>query len=686
MKLNQGKKSDLLNYLFLGLFLFVAYLPASSFLFALKNDALTDNFPNKFFFSASLHASYLPLWNPYVNFGLPLYEDPGFAFWQPVTWIFGLIGYNVYTLTIEVLLYIWLGGIFMYELGKYFRHSLKVCVLMGAMYMASGFFIGNLQHINFITSAAFLPIVVRTFLQLQDGYSHRRLLACALSLYFLITSGHPAIPFATIYFLAAIIIGSAIWKENNIDAKKFAGILKLNFILIVAVALLIVPLLYSYVDVLPYINRSAAVNQDLNGYAGFSPSSYLSFLFPFAITGNDISAFFGANMLMRNGYFSVIGFALLLVVSFAKKNRWQKIFLFSGAIMLLLSVGGPVKSVLYPWLPLLNYIRTNGEFRIFSILSFILVASFPLDKWLATGSQKPANRVLGIFGVVAVIAIVWTLIHHSSTTLLSTNRPLIYSFKDRIKWWLDHLLPYDRLLIAAIMLSFLLIFFFAIQKKISIRIVLPVFILCDLIGAAWLNLPVTGVQKKSVADIEKYFSDVKPGIPVPILTPIKENVLKENVSKSIGCWAYYGKQPGTPEFCDYPVFFNNTREYFESNLKTTINEKPFVFLKKEDSPVITIAAYSPNRIAIDVSCNVEDTIIILQNYYPKWAATVNGHQAEIEKEFLSFMAVPLSANSNSIIFSFTDKRLLPVCIVSWITLLVLLGLAFFEWRRELTQS
>ncbi len=118
MQPDQHIRKDLLNYLLLGLFLCIAFLPLSYFLFALKNDALTANFPNKYFFSAALHAGYWPLWNPYFNFGLQLYADPGFAFWHPLTWLFGLIGYNVYVMTIETLTCIWLGGIFMYRLGR----------------------------------------------------------------------------------------------------------------------------------------------------------------------------------------------------------------------------------------------------------------------------------------------------------------------------------------------------------------------------------------------------------------------------------------------------------------------------------------------------------------------------------------------------------------------------------------
>ena len=89
----------------------IAYLPISSFVFAPKNDAFVFNFPNKFFFSEAIRAGYLPAWNPYLNFGFPLYADPGFAWWQPITWLFGFIGYNAYTFSIEILFYIYLSGL-----------------------------------------------------------------------------------------------------------------------------------------------------------------------------------------------------------------------------------------------------------------------------------------------------------------------------------------------------------------------------------------------------------------------------------------------------------------------------------------------------------------------------------------------------------------------------------------------
>jgi hypothetical protein len=121
----------------------IAYLPLSSFLFALKNDAFAYNFPNKYFFSEVLRNGYLPTWNPYLNYGFPLYADPGFAWWNPITWLFGLIGYNVYTFSIEVLMYIYIAGLGMYWLGKKLNVSPLTSFIIGCMFMCSGFLLAT---------------------------------------------------------------------------------------------------------------------------------------------------------------------------------------------------------------------------------------------------------------------------------------------------------------------------------------------------------------------------------------------------------------------------------------------------------------------------------------------------------------------------------------------------------------
>src|SRR6185436_13646027 len=177
--------------------------------------AFSDNFPNKFFLSEAIHSGMLPLWNPYMNFGFPVYADPGFAFWNPITWVFALIGYSAYTLTVEVLCYIYIAGICMFGLCRYLKLNAGIALAVAAVYMCSGFFVGSIQYINFITAAAFLPFFVQSLLQLIYKPTLKYSAKFSLSCYFIFTSGHPAIPFATVYFIGFLLILFWVFERKN---------------------------------------------------------------------------------------------------------------------------------------------------------------------------------------------------------------------------------------------------------------------------------------------------------------------------------------------------------------------------------------------------------------------------------------------------------------------------------------
>jgi len=307
--------------------LLVAYLPLSSFHFAMKNDAFSDNFPQKYFFSASLHSGYFPFWNPYLNFGFPIYADPGFAFWNPITWIWGgVIGYSALSLTAEVLFYLFISGITMYYLVKYFKFSVVIAILVSAMYMCSGFFYGSLQYINFITEAAFLPLLLMSFLKLQKDPNFKNSFLTAISFYMIASGGHPAMPIATLYFLIAIFILLILFNiySGNIKKRIFYSLIG-SFLFI----LFFLPAIDSYITVLPHylIPKSGSGNKS----AIFSFSSFISLIFPFSTAGS--SEIFKNDVAMRNIYFSIAGF-VSVVIALKYRIKWVYLFLTKVSVLI----------------------------------------------------------------------------------------------------------------------------------------------------------------------------------------------------------------------------------------------------------------------------------------------------------------------------------------------------------------
>lgn len=188
-------------YLFLFFFSLLVFAPIWFHLFSIKNDLLTGYFPVRFFFSESLKDGSIPWWNPYVNFGIPQHADLSGGFWNPVTWFISLTGgYNIYSINLEALFYVFVGGTGMYNAGKIGKWNPHVKFIAAISYMCCGYFIGNLQHLNWISGAGYLPWCYYFYIKLLQEKSSRRLLQSVLSFTLLVTSSHPGILIGCIYF------------------------------------------------------------------------------------------------------------------------------------------------------------------------------------------------------------------------------------------------------------------------------------------------------------------------------------------------------------------------------------------------------------------------------------------------------------------------------------------------------
>jgi len=660
-------------YLFLLVILLTAFLPVSTFYFGMKNDAFSDNFPNKFFFTEAIHSGFLPLWNPYLNFGFPIYADPGFAFWNPITWFFGAVtGYNAYTLTTEVLLYIYIAGITMYRLSTYLNFPSIIAIAVAAMYMCSGFFLGELQHINFITSAAFLPLLLQQFLALFQKPDYKKTFLLSLAMYMVFAGGHPAIAVGAIYFLLTLNI--LIFFLNKAASTNQRLLLKHQFLSIFILILLFSPPIYSYLSIINQYGRGAALNQLNETAYGFSPGSYLSFLYPFA-TVKDAS-FTTDDLSMRNVFFSLTGFAFV-ICQLKNKHYLVRSFFICALVMLVLSSGGYIKGILYSYLPLLSYIRTNGEYRIFSILCFCVVAGFGLNEINIT---KPSlylryRNLIKILLLISLSLFCFALFksYSSLSDLFIVN---ITAPVTAIKTFINNLTFYNVLLISSIIQSFVIVIL--LWAKTDTKRITWI-IIAELIINSIIYLPFTGVGKVTLSEIQKVYNTEKKGITIPPQIALK-NIDTFSVEKAglVGNASFYNKKIGITKLTDYPSYFSNTETYFNSSQRDTINNLPYVFFKKDinnypyqapsSDRIITVNSFTPQSIGITVNALRKDSLVLLQNYYKFWKVKVDGRSTPVNKSFITFMSVPVDKGQHDVTFYYEDK---------WLLLFVILSLGTF---------
>ncbi len=646
-------------YLLLFIVLLLAYLPLTTLHFGMKNDAFSDNFPDKYFLSQALHSGIFPLWNPYMNFGFPIYADPGFAFWNPITWLFAIIGYSAYTLTIELLLYIYLAGIFMFQLGKWLQFSLPVAFAVACMYMCSGFFVGSIQYINFITAAAFLPLLIQSFLQLVF---HPKLYTAALftlSFTLVAIGGHPAIPFGTVYMLVVLFISIFFLQRY-----QFKNLKRFIFFLLISIGLFLLlasPALYSYTSIWKYFGRNMPQQNFEKTNIGFSVSSLISFLFPFSTTA--VTSFFNNDVAMRNAYFSVFGLAGIF---FGIKTKYKLVycFLITAFIMFILSLGGSFKETIYQYLPLLKYVRTNGEYRVFFILPLCLISGFGLQKIL--NDELAIKKVAKYFIAVCLLIIMSIIIFYKAEIQDFFNQLSIKNFTALVRNFLNNLSFYVAFVIS-LMIAIIICVPIAFSKKLTYKTILSI-LLFDLIVNTILYLPVTGVGTITVSQIQSFYNSNPEGIPIPELVQInKIDTLDFKTTGLVGDITYYNKKIGTTKLTDYPSYFAATDSLFKSTEKKFILSKPYVFLLSGHKD-IHVRKFTPQYIVADIQSDRNDTLCLLQNNFKCWKALDNNTPVNLNKAFICFMSVPVHKGFNEIKFIYTDTNLKYLFALSLLTL------------------
>jgi hypothetical protein len=246
-------------------------------------------------------------------------------------------------------------------------------------------------------------------------------------------------------------------------------------------------------------------------------------------------------------------------------------------------------------------------------------------------------------------------------------------FSSKIKWLLDNI-PFSlRVTISMAVIVFLGSLALFLYRRMPRPYLVLTLVIVDMAIQCWMNLPYSGIQTKSPGSMQALISEVPAGIPIPTLAPLSLNT-KPEVNNIIGCWSYYSKQPGTPEYCDYPTVFSSTHHYFNSAYFLHPTDRPYVYLEKSGQPVKTLA-FRNSAMAYEINNTAPDLLVLLQNGHPNWAAYAEGKKINIVPYQEAFMAVELPAGKHRVEFVFSPIKLRLV-LEAWGILLIILAIAY----------
>ena len=720
MKLSQDTKWPFYYYYLLFFIVaFLGFLQVAALIHPLKYDIIDQAYPWKYFIGECLQEGLLPLWNPYQLLGSPIHADPQSSAWYPVTWLIGYLwGYNIYTLAVDFTLHIFLAGSGMFFLGRRLGFRNETALIMGLSYMLCGFFVGNAQHFMWIISAAWIPFILGTFIDISRNLSVRSVPLFALAFFMIMTGGYPAFAILTVYLLVIIFIYYVFKRFSTSTSGK-----GMRYIILSAAAASGALLLGTVVIVSVYhlggaMTRGSGVTLAQAHFGPFSPRSFISFILPFAAVRD--AGFYGTDISMTNAYFGLIPLVLFLAGLTVRRSGIVNLFLAWGVIMLLVSVGDtlPFREFIYHYVPFMDMFRFPALFRIFALLSFIVVAGAAFERTM-TDPDKLKTRVFLITLAVMVLVLVLTIKALLSPGLQLKDFITSELWKDSSKSTIPQHIAFQGIIQLLLAVSFCMVLLRARQKKTLVFLVVLILGL-DMVMASQLNGAYTvyshQFRSKNIKAHSLTFPD---GFPLPAMNPVGENhdrreltfqALWRNLNIFHKQVSYEGYNPlhlkGFEELADNhtelfetilrnPLVYlsadvasidsvsvhaidgdlDSSRVYVESEVYEDLRSK--IGMGSAPTGMATITGFSPSGVEVSCSCKGDRIITLLQNNYYGWKTEVDGVPSGVFTSGMAFVSTMVPAGEHRVSFIYRPGGVIAGFYVSLAALV--LTLSFLGW-------
>lgn len=715
------------NYLLLLIICLLTYWPLSFGLFSVKNDAIHYFLPYRFNISEAIRNGEFPFWSPYVYLGNPVYGDMQSGAWNPVVWLFSFIGrYDITLFHYENLLYIFLGGVGMYKLtNRLVAHS-HSALLIAASYMLSGFMLSG-QLINWLAAAAFLPFVLHYYLQTLQSVSYSNAIKTAIALFFLLTAGYPSFFIVTGYLLLFLFLLTAInrYRNKGSSALSWKRFLIQQLLIAIVFAGLALPVLVSFIDLLPYYDRGSGTTYMDTIRNPFEWQHLLSLLFPSSIKANDMVT--ATDVTCRNVYPGI--FAVLVLFAFPPGlNKRNILLLLLAVFALLFSMGDatPVRKICYSILPLMDTFRHPSQMRLFFLLAILLLAAPGLRSLLTQNTAGPGlKKMKNIVWVAGGSILFITVIASTSSDLLKHFPGFNFSaMRNSIKNAIENISLADTVLLNGLLqLIFIAAFLLWAGKYSRHKQLFSLLWIANLFIMAQLILPVTFVSKTSPREINALIHASPKGFTISGLeNPIGENSIGalDHFDK-IALDYFYNKKIGISRVNNSPSFLDEQNDFLKTGLLYSyVSSKPVTYIadtvvQLKDTNILNLATpcnfvfadaiqgiksdcrddhkafikkISANRFEIETQTSSPSLLVLTQSYHHHWKVWIDGQLARIYKTNISFMSTPLPPGKHLVVFEFCPSGTLKALWVMFvmIALLIISGTVSLIRQSKLRQQ
>lgn len=666
---------------------FLAYWPVATFLNTLKWDMMDGTLPGRYIFSQFIQDGKLPLWNPYSAYGFA--EHSKMRHWYPANFIYALFGtYNVFTVNIEFILHLLLGGMGMYYLGKHFRHTGKASLFMAVSYMLCGFFTSNAQHGGWITSGAWMPVLLVCYFRFLKHPNLLKSIWLGLVFFSFVSGGYPGITFTAVYVLLGILLVETIILLKNKKARTLGSLILWHSIPGVLFILLCGVVLASQADMTSAITRGNGITAEYAVQGSMHTKHLVTLLIPFMNVFTK-AGYWHSDISMLNSYFGITALTLAVISFQYIKRKYVQIVL--GLVLLFLSIGLgyqlPVRTFLYEHLPLFNLFRLPALFRLFMIFGLIFLAGYSFNNWIQPLNYRRVKNIILTLAIFFGLFVIVSLIKAPE-------------FPKPQKW----INFYPKLSKANIIVmqgsAFALILcagYFIMRRYASQTPEILIGILAlEMIVAVQMNIAFTVVEDATVVRCYKGFKDLPDGFPKIDIHQSAKDSHSGTFPMNPPLWRntnIYHKQISYNNYASY--IYRNWHELTLSPAWDTVRTFPIAYLwsgkdsaevrypDRDSKQNISLAAFAPNRFELNVQLGDARELILMQNHYPGWKAYINGQETEIHKANIAFMSIEVPKGLNTVVFEYRPRKIVVAEYIYAIALFsIVLGIVILEQKKR----
>lgn len=400
-------------------------------------------YPTHLAYAEALRQGRLPLWEPRMLAGFPLYAEGQIAALYPLHPIlYGLFPIDVAT-NYDILLHLSWVAVGTYLFLRALRLQPASACLGALAFGFGGFFIPRLQHMSVMSTASWLPWVLWAWEQHEQARGARArwrwFVVLTLFIAIQLLGGHPQFAFMTVLLLCLYALvnwkrdgqleTSATITQSRAPSALFSIVRLPSFVrppssvlrlsdyitptrLIPVVLATLLGALIAAVQLVPTYelatvsNRAAGLLPQFFHAFSLRLPHYLMLAYPFLL-GNP----FPRVSVEVIGYIGLLPLVLALAVPFVRRDR--RVVFFALIVFVALFLGLGDQNVFYRglrYLPLFNYFRVPSRFFYWYTFAAAILAAITFDVWLARAQTTlrltRAQKIVWLVVVLLVAALI----------------------------------------------------------------------------------------------------------------------------------------------------------------------------------------------------------------------------------------------------------------------------------------